>query len=245
MQVRPHILMAVLAVVAAGCGGSEKKSPEGVGKASGEQPASLRQRMHTHFVKLSEAKSAVIEGKLADAKSAAARVWPEQSNGELPDGWAPFIESIKGSIGLLEGATEIETAAQAVSAIGRACGDCHQSLGLQTLGPESTKAPPAESMGDYMRLHQWASDRMWEGLVGPSDEAWKVGAEALATPLSADKVPEEVLVKPGMESLVRRIGQLSQAAAEPNLPAPTRQRIYGEFLGSCARCHQSFLENTD
>ncbi|MBT8492879.1 MAG: hypothetical protein KJO07_07440 [Deltaproteobacteria bacterium] len=240
---RKHFLVLVLAW--ASCGGSDKKDTATAGKRSQEQPASLRQRMHSHFVTLSQAKSAVVEGKLANAKKAAAAVWPEQNDGEVPDGWAPYIESIKGSLGLLQGATEIETAAQAVSAIGRACGDCHQSLGLQTLGPESTSPPPAESMGDYMRLHQWASDRMWEGLVGPSDDAWKSGANALATPLSPDKIPEEVLVKPGMDSLVRRIGQLSKAAAEPDLSGPTRQRIYGEFLGSCARCHQSFLENTD
>ena len=201
--------------------------------------------MHTGFVSLSEAKTAVIEGKLKDAKQAGAKVWVGHQGDDVPADWAPFVSAIRSSIDLLQSSTELETAALAVSAIGRACGDCHQSLGLSTIPTSEEPAPPAGTVGDYMRLHQWASDRMWDGLIGPSDTSWNAGAQALATPLSPDSIPETIMVKPGMDALVERIGQLSKAAAEPNLPGPTRQRIYGEFLGSCARCHQTFLEGTD
>ena len=240
----PLLLALVLA-----CGGTENKSesPGSNGNSEAKQQPSLRERMHTHFVHLSKAQTAVIEGRLDLAKKASAVVWPEARPNELPADWQPYIESLKSGVKLIENATELETAAMAVSAIGRACGDCHQAFGISTLGAEEKRENPApESLGDYMRLHQWAADRLWEGIVGPSDESWSAGANALSqAKLSSAKIPEHILVKPGMKQLVERVGSFADAASQPGIGGPEKQRLYGEFLGSCARCHKTFLEGVD
>lgn len=246
----PHGWLLVPVMLLA-CGGSEPKTSSSGGSESSaagpKQESSLRQQMHEHFVHLSSAQSAVIEGRLDAAKSATASVWPSARPSELPPKWSPYIGSLKAGVELMGGATELETAAMAVSAIGRACGDCHRAFGIATIGEaEQSSAPPPESLGDYMRLHQWAADRLWEGLVGPSDAAWTSGAQALLRErLDPAKIPEEILVKPGMKQMVEQVHTFAEAAARPGLEGPEKQRLYGEFLGGCARCHRTFLEGVD
>jgi len=234
--------------LALACGGSEKPSDKPrVNEGVKTQEPSLRERMHAHFVNLSHAQAAIIEGRLHAAQKAARAVWPEARPTELPADWQPYIESVKSGIHLIESTTELETAAMAVSAIGRACGDCHQAFGISTIDPQDQRTdPPPESLGDYMRLHQWAADRLWEGLIGPSEEAWLAGAQALhAAKLDAAKIPETIMVKPGMKQLLQRVHDVTDAASQPGLAGPEKQHLYGEFLGSCARCHQTFLDGVD
>jgi hypothetical protein len=89
-----------------------------------------------------------------------------------------------------------------------------------------------------MQRHRWAAARLWEGLVVPSDEAWKAGALALSdAPLS----PE--LLTPG-KSPVPKVGELELSVhdlgrrAQTLVGADARAELYGQALATCSACHQ-------
>jgi cytochrome c556 len=78
---------------------------------------------------------------------------------------------------------------------------------------------------------------MWEGLVGPSDEAWRRGtAELVAAPLqpavriATREVPAEITV------LANRVHELGRRAEM--VDADRRGAALGDVLATCATCHQ-------
>ena len=88
-----------------------------------------------------------------------------------------------------------------------------------------------------MARHAWASGRMWEGLVAPSGVVWDGGAEVLGeaplapADLSADL---EVLAEVSeMEAAVHAMGSAAIGLTEQE----DRASVYGEFLSTCAACH--------
>jgi hypothetical protein len=89
-----------------------------------------------------------------------------------------------------------------------------------------------------MRRHQWAAERLWDGLVVPSDEAWKWGATSLS---EAPLAPEQLT--PG-KSPVPKVGELAQAVHAIARQATEVERVdvradlYGDVLATCAECHQ-------
>ena len=61
----------------------------------------------------------------------------------------------------------------------QSCGECHKELETEIVAA-APLPPTGDALIDKMKRHKWASNRLWAGLVGPSDEAWKSGAEVLA-----------------------------------------------------------------
>ncbi len=87
-----------------------------------------------------------------------------------------------------------------------------------------------------MRRHEWASERLWEGLVVPSDEAWSIGIKTLAK----SEFPEEVLALGGAEARgsARELARLL-AKAQPTMPLDERSALYAELLLTCGTCHRA------
>lgn len=86
-----------------------------------------------------------------------------------------------------------------------------------------------------MQRHQWAADRLWEGLIGPSDAAWSRGIRMLAEAPLHGTEPSWDTASDGDE-LARRVHELGSEAASALLPH-ARATVYGEMLGLCADCH--------
>ena len=101
--------------------------------------------------------------------------------------------------------------------------------------PPAGRAPAA-----HMLRHAWAADRMWDGLLTPSDALWESGATALSEDplfLADDESGTEAAV------LAREVHLLGIEARR--LQDPDHQAgIYGRLLGTCARCH-SLMGITD
>jgi hypothetical protein len=78
---------------------------------------------------------------------------------------------------------------------------------------------------------------MWEGLIGPSDDAWNAGVAALANiQVRAADIGAPPAVQPKVEYLLARVGELGQLGRGANA-SQERSAIYGEFLSLCADCH--------
>jgi hypothetical protein len=87
-----------------------------------------------------------------------------------------------------------------------------------------------------MLRHAWAAERMWDGLVAPSEELWVKGAqafggEALAPDELGDQASQDVV------KLSKKVHELAAKAAEVK-DRKEQAVLYAELLGSCYTCHK-------
>ena len=80
-----------------------------------------------------------------------------------------------------------------------------------------------------MTRHRWAADRLWEAVVGDSDDAWRQGLDVLAaTPLQLDAARAPI---------ARELQRMATTALKTQHPSANRAGVYGEILVLCASCH--------
>jgi hypothetical protein len=86
-----------------------------------------------------------------------------------------------------------------------------------------------------MKHHQWASDRLWEGIVVPSSEAWATGAQAFGNePLPEQLTGDGSQARQAAAELARLIAKAPQRTG-----LEERAALYAELLASCASCHRA------
>jgi cytochrome c553 len=201
--------------------------------------------MHGHFEDINAIQVALISGNLVEARKLAAQVRLGFS-GPAPEGWAPYIERSIASAEMLEVSDDLAMAARLAGTMANTCGDCHRSHDLVVIEHVAI-APPAEedAFDNFMLQHRWAADRMWEGLIGPSDAAWQAGAKALqSTELSEEDIGERLIVTPAISAILLQIRDDAKAATTTD-GAEQRQELYGRFLAGCASCHRDMKNQRD
>jgi cytochrome c553 len=194
--------------------------------------------MYAHFDRAAEVHHALVLGDMDTARQAAH--WlatheeitdiPPESEGEIAQMQA-FAKAVAESQTLAE-------AAAAASQMGRVCGDCHEENRVAPRFLSGTAPPEGGGPQAEMARHVWASERMWEGLVGPLDYAWTSGAEALRggwlDPQSVVSDPDDRVRVRELVRHVYEIGTQSEMASDSN----RRAELYGEFLTTCIDCHE-------
>jgi len=234
----PLLSLPLLALIAAACGdrGSSGGGEEG---ATTEYPREVLQaHMKDHFFKATEMQVAVINGDLAAVKEPARWMADHANSAAMPSEWRSHAEAMRKWARQAENATDLETAARATAAMGAECGNCHLDLGAEVTFADPEPLPEGEDAAAHMARHAWASGRMWEGLVAPSGAIWDEGANVLGeAPLAPADLPVDldVLAEVSeLEGAVHAMGAESVGLSGQ----PARARVYGEFLATCASCHQ-------
>lgn len=206
---------------------ADRKDPEG---------GSLRQRlMKSHFNQTALIREAVISGKIATAVRPADALTTMEGVETLPKQWRASVEQLQVASKRIREGVNIQEVAAATADIGRACAACHAAVS----GPKiDVGDPPAGSdkLADRMKRHMWATERLWEGIYGPSDEAWKAGSAALAL----DPFPKQKIAKGGVHafSSASRFSSLTKTAAN-NKTGEQRAKFYSSLLTTCAPCHEA------
>ena len=213
-------------------------APEVSAPPTATVPPPVGARMAEHFADAARIKNAVIDGELREVQAPARRLMDDPVH--YPEAWLPYVSANVNHAAALLAARDLHAAGVAAAGLARTCGDCHAALGV---GPafEPPHDIPTSSHHDvlrHMHRHQWAADRMWEALIDRSEYAWMAGAAALVdAPLSpADltqnvELPDDVLELGGK---LHKIGALAGTVVGWS----ARAGLYGEFLATCAGCHQ-------
>ncbi|MEZ4220488.1 MAG: hypothetical protein R3B13_06110 [Polyangiaceae bacterium] len=202
-------------------------------------PGSPREKlMRAHFKETEAIRQAVINGRLAAAISPAKALTKTDGLGTIPPKWKQPLSALQSAAGRVSSSPDIPAVAAATADIGVACGSCHRA----NAGPKAKLdgAPAAGTdVKSLMDRHAWATERLWEGLYVPADDAWKAGAEALAEV----KFPESVLKKGGVHgrSAADRMKRLLKDASGKKSPAD-RAKIYAALLETCSACHQAMQD---
>jgi len=193
----------------------------------------LDQLMREHFKQGEEIRHAVIFGKPNDAVQPALALGSTVDIPNLPKAWLPTMERMRTASNRVQNSSDLAETAAGTADIGLACGSCHQSQG----GPKITvgDAPDVGStVVSRMARHSWAMERLWEGLYGPSNAAWKAGARVL----QEDPFPAEVLERGGVygRTAAKDFKSLAGQATAKEAPKE-RAALYAGLLGTCASCH--------
>lgn len=187
--------------------------------------------MRQHLDDLRTIERMLVDGKLAEAQSlaffftrptgAASRQAPESRDMVL-------------AAGSLATAKTVEDALRHEVRIALACAACHQRENrLPVFRPPANAPRDRPTVAAQMARHQWAVDRLWEGLVGASDEHWRIALDAIAT----TQLPLKIRPKP--TNLGVELQRQARAALTVQTPMTLEQRAaaYGELLVTCAGCH--------
>lgn len=188
--------------------------------------------MYAHYAQVGEIRDAVIDGNI-DATRAPARWLASHKGDEFPQPAAESLEMMRAEGRIILAQNEITDVSRSVARMGAACGTCHTATDG---GPKfNVSAPPPTSPDPNAEMvrHAWAADRMWDGIVGPSDASWIAGAAALlGAPINfgTDKVPEQAT------TLDKKLNELAHGARNAHTPKE-RAEVYGQMIETCALCH--------
>jgi mono/diheme cytochrome c family protein len=255
MPSRPHRFVVVLAAALAsqtGCGDREKSAaatsapppPTTAGRdAAPVAPpplapidATIKQHMQEHFASITEVQRAVVRSDLPAAQ-AAARYLAEHVEHEALDGWGPHVAAVRQAAERVVHAADVPAAGLAAASLGRTCARCHHARSAIVAFAWEPEPEADASLVAQMRRHQWAAARLWDGLVGPSDQLWTEGAAALAA-ANLDQVAAQA--KAGAADITRwatRVRELARRAGTLT-DDDARAELYGQLLEACASCHQ-------
>ena len=122
------------------------------------------------------------------------------------------------------------------------CGRCHEATGKAPVFSEDAVPADREGLGWHMARHRWAADRMWEGLITPSDLAWQLGiAELAEEPIASHEATtagkEMTTEAADMGKWLHDMGKFGGHMPD----AEARARFYGDFIATCAGCHSEAL----
>ena len=200
------------------------------------EDATIVDHMHEHHAAMIKIQNAIIAGSLADTHEPASWL----SNHEEPDDLAApgdvFMAAVREAANSVLDAENIESAAEATSLMGLACGNCHLASDVVVQFDEIEK--PSDQIKDkpHMQRHQWAADRMWEGLIGPSDAAWSRGADLL---FESPVKPNVLAAHGGGDEVVVMSRRIHQLAGNASVVSDTAEKaeIFAEFIANCGACH--------
>jgi hypothetical protein len=232
---RPSCCLTVLALIAAalGCDQGREQPTEPPAKPAERFTESDKVKlMEAHYTAAIQAHDALIAGDLAGVRQHLTTLSQQALPANAPAEYGGLHAQLMAAAKAGAAASELEAAGAGMARVTEACGTCHAALGkgpvYRTPAPEPSNDPSRARM-----LHQrWVSERLWEGVTGPWDDAWKRGAAALGT-LEVLTEATRTEARASKESALRALGAEAQAAAVGG----ARADLYGRVLARCGDCH--------
>ncbi len=206
--------------------------------ASEEDTSAVADHMHEHLTRITMIKSAIIAGKLEDVREPATWLADHETVAGLPTEFEPYVTQMRSYARQVIEAPDLDSAAESVSNMAITCGNCHlvNHVFLE-FGYDDRPSEGLDDIVTHMQRHQWAADRLWEGLIGPSDAAWNRGTDMLIdAPLRPTDVTAAAASNGEISKIVRRIHAVGGLGTETKTP-DARSELYAEILGLCASCH--------
>ena len=152
-------------------------------------------------------------------------------------GTSPEAHELALAASVLADAPTVEDALRAEVRVASACATCHEARGLPPPKLPPHAPPDLPTLAAQMARHQWAADRLWEGIVAPSDAHWKSGLYVLASTNVALLVPDH-------PSVARELrDRAATAFKHPARDTAARAATYGDVLVVCWGCHSARIRS--
>ena len=237
-----HFAVLALATVTTGC--SAEPPPVANGSSLAKQLQATQARMHVRFAAAQRIEEAISHSDLDSAHREAAALGALEEPDALPQ-WRPYLDRIVVWSHQVALAPDVVVAAKATAQLGHQCAHCHEAITAKIAFPPVPRPPVDIKLKPQMLGHQWAASRMWEGLIGPSEERWIEGAQAL-TEVPLTIVADEPMTVALHDSTladgdkigddIARVRLYAKRALAPH-DADARTELFGDLLATCAHCH--------
>ncbi len=215
-----------------------------VDRANGPSEAEIEASMQRHFEEVRALQAAVVDGDLAAARERAEWFVESQSVEAYPHAWRPHVARMLEAARAAAEASTLDEIAAASAELAGTCGSCHRALGARPVFPHLVDPeiddPDAgeDTPGKAMVRHQWSAERLWEGVVGPSSERWRRGAEGfVGMPGCVETDDPEIRFGVHSRASCQRVHALGRRALRAT-EHEERTRLLGELSSTCAACHQ-------
>ncbi|HOG27822.1 MAG TPA: hypothetical protein PLN93_01315 [Vicinamibacterales bacterium] len=232
------LTLALVALIAAACGGTQQPPAEQAKPAEPAAPAAdVAAAMHENLARVTVMQEAVIRGDIEAAAEPAKWIAENQPTAGLPAGQETVLADMKKQAAVVAGATDFKNAATATAMVVSYCGACHKAAQYTPSIPEPVKPAAEPGIRTYMVEHQWAADLLYQGLVIPSEERWQQGLAAMAVaPLAEKDRPKDAALTKEILEMGKKVQELAgKAKAAPDIGM--KVAYYGEYLAGCASCH--------
>jgi cytochrome c556 len=197
--------------------------------------ADVHEHMAAHLDAASALQAAIAQGRLGDARDQAA--WFATHDMEVPSQWQGYVDDMRGAALRIKAADDVARAGLELGRLGHACGSCHEAQQARVAQAHGPAPADGATLDQQMARHTWAAVRLWQGIIGPTDELWVEGARVMATTRfdilgsTHDKPNAEVI------ELAERLHEQAQQASVQTEHA-ARAQLYGEMMATCASCHR-------
>lgn len=207
--------------------------------APGSSPAKdpTPPNMTGHYIEATHARDALTSGNLKGFQEKMRGMYNEATEATAAPEYEKGHRAMRAAMQRAMNSNDLGLASTRTAELAGRCGACHARGKGPRFAPVGLEVTENDTE-QHMLRHQWALDRLWDGLSGPSDIAWREGGRALqelALPAKHFKgagAQRADQVKAWSE----RVHALGDAAAEAATPAG-RTRVFGLLLETCARCH--------
>jgi hypothetical protein len=237
----PVLLAAAMLALAAACaapggaGNAERPRPAGSPDTVASAPArGPGTPMRAHFEEVRQIELALLFGHLDAARFHARLLASKVSESGFA---APSVAGVVRLAGELAATERIDGAFQLAAELAGECAACHRASGVTVALPLVAEPSEDGSIAGRMARHQWAADRMWEGLVASSDRTWRDGLAILAEePLLPEAMSDDRELYARLDHIA---GDLAQLARDARVAAPGHPRAaaFGDLLSVCSACH--------
>jgi hypothetical protein len=193
-----------------------------------DRPAVVRFHMQRNFDDLRAIERRLLAGQLDEVR-ALAHLLARPSGDPGIAAWGPEVRRVVDAAVDLAAAPSLDEACRREPRVSAACAGCHLRAGAAPVFPPPPPVPLDRPTHDArMARHLWATDRLWEAMVGGSEPAWRGGLAVLAaTPLP--------FTERDLSRFARRLQDLARDALSPT--TADRAAAYGELLVTCTGCH--------
>jgi hypothetical protein len=201
------------------------------------QSPTVKTLMKDHEKHGAAMRDAVARNDLAGAKREARVLAGMHLEGSIDPVWKTKLDAMNIAASRVAGAQDIKEAAHDLGGVAKTCGDCHTMLNRPGPAVSSFEAR-GSGAGPMMMQHEWAANRLWDGLAVPSDDAWKAGARTLSSvPLAPEVLTPGKSPVPKVGAMIERVHELGRTAERAD-SVDARVQIYGETMSTCADCHR-------
>lgn len=193
-----------------------------------QRTPTTRTYMLTHYADTVGMRRALVAGQLAEFQSAAKAVADDEWTPKLRGDYRPYVDAVRATARSAQAASSSIGGAAKLGKLGEACASCHLKFG----GPGSPVAPEQlnEATDPSMLAHAIATDRLWEGLILPSDLSWSSGMQGL---MQAPGVDSDVA---DVAAAARHLRDLARKGVKAEVAQ--RGQLFGDVLVTCAGCHE-------
>jgi hypothetical protein len=229
-------LAATACLALAACGVASAAPEPDVDDPPSRPADTTRMRMQAHFEDLRAIERLILAGDLDQARERATAIVFDRGESELP-AWAPHIARMREAASALSRSGSLLDACRAETRLARECATCHEASGAMPTFLVPPAPPEEATVAARMARHQWAADRLWEGMIGLSDQSWHDGLAVLAdAPLPTSAIADDRARFPLIVRYVRDLRRTARRGVAARTPS-TRAAAYADLLVVCSGCH--------